>query len=571
MNNGFDGFFLRDDVPDDFDLTSLNQDLNTSTTISDIAFPNNKGLPIFVNHLSSGYANNINIPNSLDNLESQDEAIGLLMGMALVVRCLPYNSTEYSLAQQIAYKMVLYMRLHNNFVIELPCDINGESHPQKGHNAWAYQFGFEESCNMILGNSVFLPSNYLVWNTGVQFDFFGSDNRRMAATLAAISDSWTTFGVPSTGTSILNLTWGKFRGFYVYLWKFLHNKSQDMTSFNNEPVTPDMFFNLCMAPCGGPYYYHYHPQISPTGVPGWSSTDRLWSPQNHDGDDGFKGAFSGLDYMLMYNLYALVNGVPVYSNMNERRINNRYYPFNQDHAYWTMEPLFWITIGGVSYPVGQHLVVEHYSTLEADENNPYSYAAFNTIETNAVIDTKVHISSSSASTTGTNANGHVTMVAGKMIHLKPGFHAKKGSYFHAYIQDLDICSNNFKSSDSIQNQNEFTPIEYNDIDPMPGSELVKAQLDSLTRNTNTFDNNVGQEMVFYISPNPGNGLFTIQSNLNDEKNYSINIINGIGTIISMHNTNSFPFTIDISNKPAGIYFIEVTSDTNTYKLKYIKQ
>lgn len=75
--------------------------------------------------------------------------------------------------------------------------------------------------------------------------------------------------------------------------------------------------------------------------------------------------------------------------------------------------------------------------------------------------------------------------------------------------------------------------------------------------------------TFKIFPNPSNGIVSVQG---DKSVNSIKIYNAIGEIVyEQTNQNSAQFTIDISDKPNGIYFIVINSENNFYNHKLIKQ
>jgi hypothetical protein len=77
------------------------------------------------------------------------------------------------------------------------------------------------------------------------------------------------------------------------------------------------------APCQGPYFFG-----AGTGVEGWRSDNR-WERGKDEASSGGgnKGIFGGLDYMLLYNLYALVEhgdlGVATFENELQREFNNQ--------------------------------------------------------------------------------------------------------------------------------------------------------------------------------------------------------------------------------------------------------
>lgn len=71
-----------------------------------------------------------------------------------------------------------------------------------------------------------------------------------------------------------------------------------------------------------------------------------------------------------------------------------------------------------------------------------------------------------------------------------------------------------------------------------------------------------------ISPNPTNGIFTLQINDNQLSNYQLSIFNVLGEkIYSVDNTKLNKITIDLSTQPSGIYFVEIRDEDRLYTKK----
>ncbi len=83
---------------------------------------------------------------------------------------------------------------------------------------------------------------------------------------------------------------------------------------------------------------------------------------------------------------------------------------------------------------------------------------------------------------------------------------------------------------------------------------------------NTGLNDLFESTNYSISPNPNNGIFTINGNL---KNAKIEIYSSIGEKI--HEQKYYSKNIDISNQPSGFYFIKIiNSDGTTVVRKVLK-
>jgi len=78
--------------------------------------------------------------------------------------------------------------------------------------------------------------------------------------------------------------------------------------------------------------------------------------------------------------------------------------------------------------------------------------------------------------------------------------------------------------------------------------------------------NGGEEWI--ISPNPTNGVFTIESN---EKNYEIVIVNVLGEKIYASKINSSKTEIDLSGQPQGIYFVKIYNGQTIFNKKIVIQ
>ncbi len=74
---------------------------------------------------------------------------------------------------------------------------------------------------------------------------------------------------------------------------------------------------------------------------------------------------------------------------------------------------------------------------------------------------------------------------------------------------------------------------------------------------------------FSINPNPASDIITITTAQKD--NATIKIINLLGELKNTTNTSQAKTDIDISQLAAGVYIIEVVTDKNSYRQKFIKE
>ena len=151
-------------------------------------------------------------------------------------------------------------------------------------------------------------------------------------------------------------------------------------------------------------------------------------------------------------------------------------------------------------------------------------------------------------------DGKFDLVAGNVITLKPGFHAKAGSNVHIRIRDVP-CGNypfSFKlSSPSLSFP--FTDVE---IENEPGIAL-------------------NEEPVLHTSlsvfPNPVQDYLSIQFPLNKEvDSYAIHTM--IGVEILRENTKDVSEQINVSNLLKGIYLLKVLyKDGSSEQAKFVKK
>ncbi len=147
----------------------------------------------------------------------------------------------------------------------------------------------------------------------------------------------------------------------------------------------------------------------------------------------------------------------------------------------------------------------------------------------------------------------VNMSAKDKITLKPGFHAKEGSSFHAYIDENIICNtSSSKMGNSITTNNSDELIEDN----------TEADL--------KYENN------FASYPNPFNNSIIFEYQLMKGNNVTLTIQNVFGKEIRRIVDNeykekgSYQIEFDASDLPAGIYFYTLTTNNNKTTRKIIK-
>jgi hypothetical protein len=344
---------------------------------------------------------------------SQDEAIWILLGCQVCENMDPGGYVA-QYAADMKLKITDYM-INYNHLYDLPGDyyvdriLDPDGHPVSlGSNT--YSFGFPLS---FLNHRPYTTNaaQQLVWlwmSWGSYNDF------DLPSSLAAITNSW-----PNNGAGIIDeASPHNCETFFLLLWEALNNTQLSFQPLQQAEIEKALK-QLNDAPCEGPYCYRADDGNLP-GIfsgNGWAASYKWMSTkevQDH-GDNPFCGNYNGLDYMFLYNLYHIINytDCAYYCNYVDKNIPT-YLP--------------------------QKMFMDNFTW--ATNAHPAKYTAFNSITSSQVIGTHTQPDN-------TLDPGNVTFVAPSYIHLKPGFHAEEGVYFHAYISDID-CSGEETSGRSME-------------------------------------------------------------------------------------------------------------------------
>jgi hypothetical protein len=463
-NTNLNGFFVRENIPCDFlDKTAFNgrttdgqyhlELLNKGLTPdyngwdpSTKSFGNPRGHPGYSDWMDTRTCNGSSCseaPFSLYTAKepmSTDEAINMLLGLALIKK---FGSNDAkAMAEGIACRIIQYCQFNHSvfWAIRLPdgASLHSVCGTDVGTgNTIYYSYPFVKSSRYFNSTCVpwdFMSSTgfqYYMWQAISTYENQFQTNNVMAATLAAISNSWQiginfnigvcpicihiNIHVNNTPAGIVKVEGNQNNEtFYLALWELLQDKSTNRFSITKA------WDQLCTAPCEGPYKYDDYGTQADNG---WASTYRWHNDiDGQYGGDWATGNFNGLDYMLMYNLIQIKYSsiAPYYVNYVDRSLDG-------------------------------YLPLKYYNNNTYATNAfPQKYIAFNSISSTQVI---------GLTTTPmvTTDPGNVTYVAGTSIHLKPGFHATQGSYFHAYIKDIDCSESHGPLNKSVNSDtNDYT-------------------------------------------------------------------------------------------------------------------
>ena len=560
----YDGFFMREDVPYDF-VFHYGDNLNKGLTAGNVF--NSSGDMGYVSQVLS-YDTEPYDPNS--NIMSQDEAIGLLMGLALVSKFLPFDSYAATTARTIASKVVLYIRNDdeshgpNHWRIYKPDGVQVTD--DWGGVCWQYAYGFAKAAQFITTQplTIFYDDDGDGYEKGKGYRTFwdyqqfsaggGNAHAHMVATLAAIGNSWTFSGINSTGNGLWSVTEQyEWHPFYLLLWKVLHSE-------NNDNFLYPALSQLIGAPCKTPYLYD---KDNKTSSYGWASSAKYWHTLeeqhgNSDGQMAFLGLYNGLDYMLLYNMYHIAMteleetpiGFPSYINYMDREVTG-----NIPNTVIINEPpaaLIIFTVSNAEYNAFDKITSDMYITNEDQFDIPQT-------------------------------PGHVVFKAGTEIDLKPGFTVENGATFDGIIQSF-TCSSLNKSMDTTNNLYDFVINQYDSIFApyyyTPYSESYVAEAEMLKnskieppkKDTVKFNNYDIFSIAAY--PNPFNNTTTIEYNIPYSSDVNISIFDIYGIKImqpvsSKLEKGEYSNVVNMSNVSKGIYYCKLSSGNQTKTIKLV--
>ena len=351
------------------------------------------------------------------------------------------------------------------------------------------------------------------------------------------------YGINTTSAGIIALgTLEEFGSFYSILRQILHGGP-------NPFPNPNYIAQLNSAPCVGPWS---NTDNWPTG--GWASSHRFTHSVNeqNSGQTQFRGVYTGLDYMLLHNLYQIVNpsnNLPQFLDYLDRELNSPSDNFPKH--------------------IGMGLYVGTQST-------PATIEAFRSITANNTL----------------QSNAHVIYRAGEEIILKDGFVAHAGSEFRAYIEPFTCTGNDYNAvnpnNPNNPNANESSNIEANAILTEEGlygmhNKFTEKQkpidysgvpinYPLIIENYNNANSTLAilnSSELFKLFPNPNSGTFTIYvQTLNEQEQLQLSVMDVYGKqILAQQISNSSNHQIDLSAYSKGIYYVSVTGNSGFREVK----
>lgn len=330
-NCSLNGFFARDDVPEDFLI--------------------NHPIIIKGNSLEfekSDYSEHDPLFPDQNSYPSPDQIAGLFMGFALVKKCLEGINDAYVRRAQESTLRIVNTLANYDWKGVYPNKPNEQYMNGKCFLEEFHAYGYAKAAEFILKgwlgpteedkySEPFENASFqkIMWNQKGQYTGFGITwfdtyknqgpwhdfSIAYQLNIAAIADTW-------ENTNAALAFYGKRYNmeFYHLLYRYLHDKE------NEAGLNKTLLGHILMAPCEGPWNRGGDYVVS---TPGWRVGNRYTrsfsaaTGANPDGTDEKKGMFRGLDYMLLNNLFWLVVDENYFSTLysapsSETKIPNFY-------------------------------------------------------------------------------------------------------------------------------------------------------------------------------------------------------------------------------------------------------
>lgn len=609
--NELNGFFIRDDVPVNFIYQPSHQHLINSSPYSTLQMDSAVGDFIRASPTGPRHSN----LHYCDEM-SKDQMYTILWSMAMVKKCVDANANfnnslfldglTASIRQEALEitRRIMDMLKENDYKIrnpvfgtcaywtdnvnhynELACVVG------KNANCQDLSWGIANLASWILDE---VPTSFYKWNTLIPITYAESiwqycgynqifniaENYKMIE-LATVANNWfendpatytmnafqdilyNTSGIEEiAGINNLSLnfpqlvndtrlkikhgsTLGAVQAPIYYLMHcFLHDKSADL-DFDDAHF--EDFLNL--APCEGPY----NNGPSAYGSFEWSSNDRWVHPEKRgDVQNAFYGEYCGLDYMLLFNMYCLMN--PGYQS----------YSFESNN----------LTVPNViSFPF---LTMVNNSPLLVGSNlAPATLTAFQSI-------------SSAASVLFTNSNfyGNLTYKS-PSIRLTSGFNVEAGAKFHALAEPLSCDINGLYKSNANEiswsnGGNDRIITNYENIIQTTGKPpLVKKYTEESISASSTYTTYQVKAKKNYVEkpeiyPNPATNELNIILSGNAFQKIELRLHDMIGNLVIYKEVNLSDANVSQISKmnlneiSEGIYLLEIKGDNIDYKTKVVK-
>jgi len=350
-----DGFFVRDDYPDNFVKNNPSLNKNTLKTNSfnegtgktfTVKCTNHKGKKLCGKSISKDCVVKENPKGYSSKYEhspmSWDQMLGILIGVALVEKLIDedvnyqnkiFQDNETSLkkeAQNIAKRIIKYTKKYNwspkepdgDYIGD--CNFRGKSKPNYfKNNATIYYFPrlVSNIGKQIYGEkeSYFYFLDPFGGLGSLGFDFY---QRRMYIEMMTLSNKDNNPFV-STANKVKRISEKhNWEPYYYTMGRVLHDWEKD------ENVDNQTLSMLNSAPFDGPYFHG----VTEFGKGGWATENRFSASlgEQYHGNrfPEETGNYSGLDFMLLHNMYLLTQDNTSFSYEKIQKIEKTNYKVN---------------------------------------------------------------------------------------------------------------------------------------------------------------------------------------------------------------------------------------------------
>lgn len=565
-SNELNGFFMRDDVPSNFF-----NDTYISQAVGD--YLNESYVPPLDGYRLKCVLSGFTFYENPAEI-SQDQVVGLVVGLRFVKQFLPENETwnnapfmdgETSFVkevQAISLRMLEYFE-DNSWTILNPCTgdcVQGTYQEANGNHDCIVLTtknctGAICDCGgakinrlsyaVVKANCQLQPSSYIGQCTIDNDNQTVQDNKHSWTTIYKISHNYLTsilaavtniWGSETTAKKMAKRGINHNAEFLILIHQILYGVQYDN---NNNPITVDDAYIECMlnaAPCRG---------IEGIGSPtnGYIGQNNFeWTRNNRLKESTFSSnwsdMFPGIDYMFFFNAYSIVH--PNYLN----------------GTYDLLSPF---------QVAPENVIKEKYT----------EYDKKNFIASSTVTGRQDYIISTDIS----EGTGRVNFIAGEEIALLPGFEVEEGATFSAFIDPSIAAMNCIEQvitdcSYLREGNYKMTPDSGNDNNQ--NAPMVVADNEQGEKG---FDNdNLNTTSGISIHPNPTAGEFTIQVTGDAGQGKSeVYIYDIFGRLIYKSEIVNLPADrqgrqseiVNISQHPKGIYLVKVLSGEKVYIKKLV--
>ncbi len=660
-----DGFFIREDIPavlsPEMEIY-FNQEINPNVSSRYQAL-NQPGLPTIIkgNHVRSNrrfedeysvFSLNPTWEQDWQNYStgnptyweywkrqkfvSQDELIGMMMGLALVVKCVDDQPTKNK-AIDIGGKSVSYTLGNNTLtgseyasIIASATGIDGSIvftglsvvdnrlltlssvelgknwmrfpdntiiSDKSGGNTFAFSKGIVYSGRFITsGCENAYPEIYeslsgyqkAIWQlalNGLESNIVNQSSRNnmaMMSRLLAVS------GLSDYRTLKHMGDYHKWDVFYLMVRAVLHDGDLRNMNFFNFGRLIDQ---LETAPCGGPYKFNVTSEsdygtVNYNVFPvGWATYLKFQTDvesqnggHNHLGlatgyHDDDRGVFSGIDYMLLYNLACLAfpNGFdyegqhysfPYYINLNNRIISDAYLPIILSG------PLSNVEIGSVA--------------------SPEELRGISSISTDMIVSNQAMLYPNTTSFQA-GVNGDVTLKAGESIKLTDGFRVDAGAHFLARIESYSCGGVSYKNMAAPPWDENYRGCFYDTLISVPMEKRApivysednyeEADFDMPLWNDYYYmnDSTAAMELAVgaWLNPNPCGSSATLTFVSENEQQLTIELYDMTGikreTVFNDIADQNLVLDFNLSSYASGTYMLRITGSGGVKVLRFVKE